>query len=115
MKRGDIVIAGFPQAGLTVPKERPALVVQSDTYNHRIRNVILAAITSNMARASDPAHFYIDVSTPEGKLSGLHQDSVVSCINLAVLAQGQIKRTIGKLSDDAMKQIDACLKVALGL
>ena len=115
MKRGDVVIAGFPQAGPAVPKERPVLVVQADTYNRSIGNVILAAITSNTVRASDPAHYFIDVSTSEGRMSGLHQNSVVSCINLAVLNQGQIKRTIGGLSDAAMAEIDECLKAALGL
>ena len=85
MNRGDVLICVFPHAGGTPPKNRPALVVQSDHYNKRISNVLIAAITSNMKNAGDESHFLIDVSTAEGKQSGLSLNSLVSCINLAVV------------------------------
>ena len=115
MKRGDIVLAAFPHASGTPAKKRPVLVVQADFYNQRIANVLLATITSNLARRTDPAHFFIDVSTAEGQRSGLNQDSLVSCLNLAVLPRGDIGPRIGELSTQAMQQIDECLKAALGI
>ena len=77
MKRGDIVLALYPPAGGAPAKRRPALVVQADYYNQRISNVLLAPITSNLARRSDPAHYFIDISTADGKQSGLNQNSLV--------------------------------------
>jgi len=71
MKRGDIVLVLFPHASGTPSKRRPALVVQADFYNQKIRNVLLASVTSNLARRNDLAHYFIDVSTPDGKQSGL--------------------------------------------
>jgi len=115
MKRGDVVICVFPHVGGTPPKNRPALVVQSEDYNQRISNVLIASITSNMKYAGDEAHFLIDVSTAEGKQSGLSRNSLVSCINLAVVPSSTISARIGSLSVDAMKKIDDCLKKALGL
>jgi mRNA-degrading endonuclease toxin of MazEF toxin-antitoxin module len=53
MKRGDIVLALFPHASGAPPKRRPALVVQANFYNQRISNVLLASITSNLARRND--------------------------------------------------------------
>jgi mRNA-degrading endonuclease toxin of MazEF toxin-antitoxin module len=115
MKRGDIVLCRFPHASGTPVKLRPALVVQSDYYNSRISNALVAGITSNMSNAADPAHFLIDVATADGQTSGLTRNSLVSCINLAVVPRRFIERTIGTLSADLMQSIDNCLRTAIGL
>jgi mRNA-degrading endonuclease toxin of MazEF toxin-antitoxin module len=53
--RGDVVIALFPHAGGSTTKPRPVLVVQSDVYNAKIKNLIVAAITTKpQARARPP-------------------------------------------------------------
>jgi mRNA-degrading endonuclease toxin of MazEF toxin-antitoxin module len=115
MKRGDVVLAMFPHASGTAPKSRPVLVVQADYYNQRISNVLVASITTNLRRKGDAAHFLVAAATPEGKTSGLTQDSLVSCLNLAVMPVTDIGRKIGELSGVAMQQIDICLKAALGI
>ncbi len=115
MKRGDIVLAAFPHAAGTPPKRRPVLVVQADYFNQRISNVLVASITSNLKRRGDPAHYFIDIATPDGKQTGLNQDSLVSCINLAVLPKTAIASKIGELSPTAMKSVEQCLKAALGI
>ena len=96
--RSDVVIALFPNADGSPPKARPVLVVQADTYNVKIRNLIVVAITSILRHASDPASLLIGVSTPDGKASGLVQDSVLSCINLATIEDTLVARKIGQLS-----------------
>jgi mRNA interferase MazF len=115
MKRGDIVLALFPHASGTPSKRRPALVVQADFYNQRISNVLLAPITSNLTRHTDPAHYFIDVSTLDGKQSGLHQNSLVSCLNVGVVPAAIVGPKIGELTAQAMREIDDCLKAALGI
>ena len=115
MKRGDVCIAIVPTTNNSPPKSRPVLVVQSDYYNKRISNVLLAVITSNISRANDKAHLLIDVSTPDGQASGLNKNSLVSCINLVVLPQKDVSNKIGELSANLMKQVDDCLKCALDL
>ena len=115
MKRGDIILARVPHATGTSPKTRPALVVQSDYYNQRIANVLVATITGNLARQGDAAHHFIDMATPVGRASGLTRDSLVSCLNLAVLPPSDIGKKIGELPSDEMDEIDNCLKAALGL
>jgi mRNA interferase MazF len=115
MKRGDIVLALFPHTSGTPDKRRPALVVQADFYNQRITNVLLASITSNLSRRNDPAHYFIDVSTPDGKSTGLNQGSFVSCLNIAVVPAAIIGPKIGELPATAMQSIDKCLKAAMGI
>jgi mRNA-degrading endonuclease toxin of MazEF toxin-antitoxin module len=47
--------------------------------------------------------------------SGLPHASVAVCNNLLTYDQRLIRRTIGSLSDAAMRRISACLKTALDL
>jgi mRNA-degrading endonuclease toxin of MazEF toxin-antitoxin module len=95
IKRGDIVLARFPHASGGRGKKRPVLIVQSDLYNSTLRHVIVAEITTNLSVASDPANFLIDVATAEGKVTGLMQNSVVTCLHLATMSQERIDRPIG--------------------
>lgn len=113
--RGDVVIALFPNADGSPPKARPVVVVQADAYNGRLTNLIVAAVTSNLSHAADPASLLIEVNTPDGAASGLRKDSVVSCINLATIADGLIARRIGCLTPALLAKLDVCPKAALGL
>ena len=63
----------------------------------------------------DPSHLLIDPTTQVGGTSGLHGDSLVACNNLFTIEQSGILRTIGTLPASVMVEIEACLKVALGL
>ena len=96
-------------------KKRPAVIIQADSYNRNLQHFIVAEITSNLAAASDPASFLIDVSTPEGSATGLDKNSVVCCLFLATIGQGTITRLLGKLSGPMMSQLETCLKTALQL
>ena len=115
MNRGEVYLALAPTFDGSTPKARPFLVVQADYYNQRINKVLLAPITSNLSRQNDAAHLLIDVTTAEGKASGLRKDSLVSCLNLVVLLQSDVQKKVGELSDDLMSKIDECLKSALGI
>jgi mRNA interferase MazF len=115
IRRGDVVLLDYPFSSGAAAKPRPALVVQNDRDNQRLTNTIVVMITSLTRRAHEPTQLVIDISTPEGKQSGLHHTSVINCINLFTVEQSKVLRTIGGLSGSLMAQINACLKVALEL
>jgi mRNA interferase MazF len=115
MNRGDVILCAFPHSSQTPSKNRPAVVVQSDFYNQRINNLLVAAVTSVMTNRGDAAHYFIESTSALGKQSGMRVDSLVSCINLAVIPPGNVVRTIGSMSSEAMTEIDKCLRAALGL
>ena len=115
VNRGDVALAFYPFASGVGGSRRPVLIVQNDADNRRLKNTVVAQITSNLRRATEPTHFLIEAATAEGGRSGLLHDSVVSCINLATIEQVRIDRVVGALSPTAMRRIDACLKTALGL
>ncbi|MCC6123911.1 MAG: type II toxin-antitoxin system PemK/MazF family toxin [Pirellulales bacterium] len=114
--RGDVVVVEFPFQDGARGKNRPALVVQCDENNRRLRNTVVAMITGNVRLAeSEPTQFSIDPATPEGRLSGLHAPSAVKCENLFTVMQSNILHTIGHLSPALMSKADECLKASLGL
>ena len=115
VQRGDIVLASYPFASGAGVKKRPVLVVQNDRDNRRLSNTIVVQITSNTRRAHEATHLLIEVASLAGQQSGLLNDSVVSCVNLATIHEARIDRWIGSLPPAFMVQVDECLKAALGL
>ena len=114
--RGDIVLLPYPQGPGQPPKRRPALVVQSDRNNCRLVNSIFAMITSNISLAQrEPTQLLIDISTPEGKGSGLAQISAVKCENLYTLPTSLVLRKLGALPKPLLDKIDECLRASLDL
>lgn len=114
LSRGEIVLVDYPFSDRTGSKVRPALVVQSNSLNHKIDDTILAAISRSTHRAS-PTQLFIDIATPDGATSGLRQNSMVQCENLLTYDQRLVIVTIGRLSAPLMRQIDDCLRKALDL
>jgi len=115
LNRGDVGLARFPHAAGGRGKKRPVLVVQSDSCNQKLRHFIVAEFTTNLAAASDPANLLVDIATPDGKATGLFQDSVINCLHLITMSEDRIGKVIGKLSAGLMLKVDDRLKTALGL
>lgn len=115
IQRGDVVLLDYLYASGSGAKVRPALVVQNDRDNQRLTNTIVVQITSATYRALEPTQLLVEVSTPEGQLSGLRQDSVVNCVNIVTLEKTKILRRLGALPDSLLQQVNACLMAALEL
>ena len=115
MKRGDVVLVRFPHPSGQRGKKRPAVVVQSDAYAGTVCTVVVAEVTKNLTMKGDPACLFIDVSTPEGKATGLLVDSVVSSLVLDTVYVDTIAQVLGSQSTTLFQKLDDCLKAALGL
>jgi mRNA interferase MazF len=114
VSRGDVVLVDYPFSDRAGSKVRPALVVQSDSLNHRIDDTILAAISRSIHRAS-ATQLFVDISTPEGAATGLRQNSMVQCENLLTFDQRLIVATIGRFPAPLMQKVEECLRKALDL
>jgi len=113
--RGDIAPARFPHTAGGRGKKRPVLVVQADAYNRAVPHVVVAEITSNMARAGDPAFLVVEMTTPEGQATGLTRDSLVSFLHLATINADRIDAKIGSLSGTLVQKMNDGLKAALDI
>lgn len=112
-KRGDIVLALFPDSTLRTAKSRPTLVVQADNLATGISQTILAMITSNLSRAGHPSRITVSTGTPQGRQTGLRHDSIIMLDNLQTVFDTEIDRVIGVWPDMAL--VDAALRHTLGL
>jgi mRNA interferase MazF len=111
--RGDVVLVLYPDSNLRTAKRRPAIVVQRDNLHTGLSQVILAMISSNMARAGHPSRVFFTRSSPQGQQMGLRTDSVVLTDNLATVVELEIDRQLGQLAD--MSAVDTALRHTLGL
>jgi mRNA interferase MazF len=112
LKRGEIALTMFPDSNLRTARRRPTLVVQSDGLRSGLPQIVLAMITSNMARGH-PSRVTVLVATPQGRQSGLKLDSVIMTDNLHTVLESEIDSLIGVWPD--MAAVDAALRHTLGL
>ena len=115
-RRGDVVLTHFPY--ITEPsasKERPAVIIQNDIANRSRSNVIVASISSKIPNREYSFHFLVRIGSPEAEGTGIERDSVVQTENILTIPKSNVIKHIGRFSDDAMRQIDKCLRVSLDL
>jgi mRNA interferase MazF len=110
MNRGDVVEVDWQFTDMSGSKTRPAVVVQADFLNGLIDDTILVQITSTRHGIPgtevllDPA---VEVA------SGLSKLCVASCINILTFEQARVLRTVGSLTDLAMRRIEASLQAVM--
>ena len=116
VSRGDVVLVPFSffrglgleaTTGIGLPMRPQQCPPQRDGFgfNHK----------QYRARSVEPTQLVIDVTTADGRQSGLLHPSAVKCEQLMTIHQQLIDRTIGRLSASLMAQIDGCLKASLDL
>ena len=109
---GDVVLALFPNADLRSAKPRLAVVVQINELDAGLPQIVVAMITSQIARAGHPSRVMLRLESDEGRTSGLQCDSVVMTDNLATIKIAVVSRVIGTVP---METIDRALRHTLGL
>lgn len=112
MNRGDVVLVDWPFTDLTGSKLRPAIVIQADFLNGLIDDTIYVKVTG---KAYGIPHTEVTLDPAAEPISGLVKLSYASCRDLLTRDQGLVHHRLGILSDAAIRQIEACLKVVLEL
>ena len=107
--RGDVVLVGFVFSDESGRKLRPALVITSSAYHRARREVILAAITSNVRR-----RLFADHLVADWKAAGLLFPSLVTGI-VRTVKQTMIERKLGSLTRADMQAVERELRRALDL
>ncbi len=110
IRRGDIFTVDLePARGSEQGQVRPALVIQNDIGNQYSPTVIVAAITSGSHSQFD---VNVPVKAPEG---GLHNDSLILLNQIRTVDKTRLGRYWGRVSVQAMAQVDEAVKISLGL
>nr|MDO8119105.1 type II toxin-antitoxin system PemK/MazF family toxin [Candidatus Sigynarchaeota archaeon] len=134
---GDVVLLPFPFTDLTTSKQRPAVVISSGWFNSNRKDIIVAAITSQVppSPAKDvgsvgsscersPLH-HVASSTEPGKGRGTPpcsraiasrspKPSLVKVTKLVTIDQALVRKRLGSLSIKYMKKLMKILKKFIG-
>ena len=109
-QRGDVVLVPFPFSDLSTAKVRPAVVISSDLYHSSEPDLLLAALTSQVAGATGPFDYLLD----GWRAAGLRFPSALKPV-LVTLDPGRVVHRIGALSAVDLAQVDERLRRALAL
>ena len=112
MNRGEVVDVDWPYSDLSGTKVRPAVVVQADFLNALVDDTIFVKITGR--RYGIPGT-EVELDPAAETAAGLVKVCYASCKDILTKDQTLVLRTVGLLSDTAMQQIEACLKVVMKL
>jgi len=107
--RGDIVLVGFVFADDAGRKLRPAVVISARAYHQARRDLIVAAITSNVQRRLPGDHLIAG-----WKEAGLLFPSVATGI-VRTIKGGMVQRKLGSMPKADMDAIGRELRWSLGL
>jgi mRNA interferase MazF len=112
IQRGGIHWIDFgPPAGSRPARRRPSVVVQSDHFNRTgLGTIIVAALTTNLQLSRLPGNVFVPAGT-----AGLTRDSVVNVTSVASVGRDELDEAVGVLPLDLMKDVDAGLRLVLGV
>jgi mRNA interferase MazF len=110
LKRGDVVLLPFPFSDLTTSKQRPAVVLSSTIFNHSHHDVIVVAITSQLATQQSSDVKLTDEDVEQG---GLLKPSIVKPAKIVTIDQRLIRKTIGSFTDATINKIQSRIKILL--
>jgi mRNA interferase MazF len=113
LSRGDVILVWFPNSDLKTFKQRPALVAQANNLNTGIPQVVIAMITSNLARRGHGSRVFIPLNSTEAKSGGLRTDSIIMTDNLATILNKAVAARLGSIA--SLDAIDAALRHTLAL
>ena len=113
--RGSVFLARFPHSSGSRGKKRPVIVVQANDYNQRLRHAVVVQCTTNLSSKDDPACIFVKAGSPEALAAGLSRDSVVAGYLLSLMSEDRLTDQIGQVPDEAMRKLDDCLQLALGI
>lgn len=107
--RGDVVLVKFVFADEKGAKQRPGLIVSTDSYHQDRRETILAAITSNVGRL-----LVGDYKIKAWRASGLLYPSIVTGI-VRTIKHDMIASKMGELPTSELHAVEEKLREILAL
>ena len=112
VERGTVWWADLPEPrGSEAGFRRPVVIVSADAFNRsRIQTVLAVALTTNLSLVAAPGNVLVP-----GKVAGLPKDSVANVSQVVTLDRDFLREPAAKLPPKLLQQVDAGLRLALGL
>lgn len=111
VRRGDVFYAHLnPVVGSEQGGTRPVLIIQNDIGNQYSPTTIIAAITSQIAKAKLPTHVEISAAR-----SGLERDSVILLEQIRTIDKSRLKQKVAVLDEETLEKVNRAIEISLGL
>ena len=111
VQRGELWWAELdPTQGSEQAGTRPVLIFQNDAVSRFATTTLAIPLTTNLRRALLPTGVRLAVG--EG---GLTSESVVLCSQMRVLDTGRLRSKIGRITSQALAEVEKCVLFTLGM
>ncbi len=104
-KQGDIILIPIPFTDLSSSKKRPVVVISNDQYNSLFEDIIVVAVTSNLASV----RFSIPISNSDLDEGVLKVSSLVRPDKIYTLHKGIAVRKFGRVSGKMVGEIKSAI------
>ncbi|MFE0861454.1 type II toxin-antitoxin system PemK/MazF family toxin [Streptomyces rochei] len=108
-RRGDIYWVDFnPARGSEQAGHRPAVVISLDSYNQRMRTVLIAAITTTV-REGSRVQLTLEAGDP------LPRRSSILGFQVMTIDQSRLQKHAGRLRPEQLEDLNGVLALCFGL
>ena len=108
-KQRELLLIPIPFSNLESRKKRPVIVISNDAYNRKTRDILIAAVTSNIEQ-KDYTVPITQTSMAEGKLL---RDSIIRVDKVYSLSQEIVIKKLGRIKIEVFNRIVAVLNKLL--
>jgi mRNA interferase MazF len=105
-KQGDILLIPIPFTDLSSQKRRPVIVVSNDTYNRRMADIIVVAMTSNPAEVD----YSFTITSSDLEQGKLNRPGKVRVDKIYTLSQAIVVKTFGRVNSETLDRIRSLLQ-----
>lgn len=113
--RGDVVIVRWPNKYSEIVKARPAIVIQSDSFDVDDDTIILVPITSDLTLPLLGCRLLVLTGTTEHLALNTRADCLILPEKVRHIPISRIGRLIGRCPKTLMLRLDRSLRLVLGL
>lgn len=100
-EQGDVVLLHSPFSDLSSAKQRPVLVLSRASYNKASPDLLVCAITSNVANAAHSVYLE-DADMESGRLP---KPSRVKVDKVFTASQDLVRKKVGRVSKEVLAQV----------
>jgi len=111
--KGEICLASFPFGGQVGAKIRPVLLVTGPLGS--VPEVLVAYMSSVVSASPLPTDIVLNPALPEHAGTGLKTTTVLRLHKLATIHESDIVRKLGDVSSAVWTEVEARLRLLLGL
>ena len=101
MKQRTLILVPFPFSDQSGLKVRPALVISNDTYNNESKDIIVAAVTSNITSSQ----YSMKIEQRDLDEGVLHAPSAIKIDSILKISKTRVIKSIGAVNASTFSAI----------